>query len=83
MAGYNIRFGKDNSQKLMPVLRYEHFEPGDMAPVVYGSTDYYTVGINYWPVKSLNFKFDYSLIQQTLDTQTNSHRIAALVSYKF
>ena len=83
VAGYNIRFGKDNGQKLMPVLRYEHFEPGDMAPVVYGSTDYYTVGINYWPVKSLNFKLDYSLIQETLDTKTNAHRVVGILSYKF
>ena len=83
VAGYNFRFGKENIQKLMPVLRYEHFEPGDMNPVVFGSTDYYTAGINYWPVKSLNFKLDYSFIQQTLDTKTNSHRIVGILSYKF
>ncbi len=83
VAGYNFRFGKENIQKLMPVLRYEHFEPGDMDPVVFGSTDYYTAGINYWPVKSLNFKLDYSFIQQTLDTKTNSHRIVGILSYKF
>lgn len=83
VAGYNFRFGKENIQKLMPVLRYEHFEPGDMDPVVFGSTDYYTAGINYWPVKSLNFKLDYSFIQQTLDAKTNSHRIVGILSYKF
>ena len=83
VAGYNIRFGKDNSQKLMPVLRYEHFKPGDMTTGVFGSTDYYTAGINYWPVKSLNFKLDYSFIQETLGTQTNSHRIVGILSYKF
>ena len=83
VAGYNIRLGKDKSQKLMPVLRYEHFEPGDINGVVNGGTTYYTVGINYWPVKSLNFKLDYSLVQHTLGTQTNSHRIVGILSYKF
>jgi len=83
VAGYNFKLGKDKSQKFMPVLRYEHFEPGDMAPVVYGSTNWYTAGINYWPIKSLNFKLDYSLIQKVVGDRTNSHRIVALVSYKF
>ena len=83
VAGYNIALGKDKSQKLMPVLRYEHFEPGDKMPDVFGSTNYYTAGINYWPIKSLNFKLDYSLIQQTIGEKTNSHRVVALLSYKF
>ena len=77
VAGYNIRFGKDNSQKLMPVLRYEHFT----RDIVDGGTNYYTVGINYWPVKSLNFKLDYSLIQP--DGGNNSHRVVGILSYKF
>ena len=83
VAGYNFRFGKDNSQKLMPVLRYEYFEPGDTKDNVLGSTAYYTVGINYWPVKSFNFKLDYSFVQHTLGTQTNSHRIVGILSFKF
>lgn len=83
VAGYNFRLGKDKSQKLMPVLRYEQFEPGDMAPLVFGSTNIYTVGINYWPVKSLNFKLDYSLIQKVVGEKANSHRVVGILSYKF
>ena len=83
VAGYNFRLGKDKSQKLMPVLRYEYFKPGDINNTVNGATAYYTVGLNYWPVKSLNCKLDYSLVQHTLGTQTNSHRVVAIISYKF
>lgn len=75
VAGYYFHFGKDNSQKLMPVLRYEQFKNDGFA------TDYYTVGINYWPVKSVNFKLDYSLIRP--QTGINSNRIVAILSYKF
>ena len=77
VAGYNFRFGKDNSQKLMPVLRYEHFT----RDIVDGGTDWYTVGINYWPVKSLNFKLDYSLVKP--EAGNNSHRVVGILSYKF
>ena len=83
VAGYNFKFGKDDSQKLMPVFRYEHFEPGDFNNAINESTNYYTIGIDYWPVKSLNFKLDYSLVQAIKDTQTNSHRIVGILSYKF
>ena len=79
VAGYNFRFGKDNSQKLMPVLRYEHFAK-DVA-VVNGGTNWYTVGVNYWPLKSVNFKLDYSLVQK--EAGGNSHRIVGILSYKF
>ena len=83
VAGYTFRFGKDDIQKLMPVLRYEHFEPGDMTTGMFGHTDYYTAGINYWPVKSLNFKLDYSLVQNVADERVNSHRVVGILSYKF
>ena len=77
VVGYNFRFGKDNSQKLMPVLRYEQFmNDGD-------ATNYYTVGINYWPVKSLNFKLDYSFIDPSDNNNPNSHRVVGILSYKF
>ena len=79
VAGYNFRFGKDNKQKLMPVLRYEHFTRD--IDVENGGTNYYTVGINYWPVKSLNFKLDYSMVQP--EAGNNSHRIVGILSYKF
>ena len=75
VAGYTFRFGKENIQKLMPVIRYEKFT-NDGYP-----TNYYTVGINYWPVKSLNFKLDYSLVQP--EAGNNSHRIVGILSYKF
>ena len=77
IAGYNFKIGKNGSQKLMPVARYEHFAEMDGM----GSTDWYTIGINYWPVKSLNFKFDYSLIMNGDDI--NSHRVVGILSYKF
>ena len=83
VAGYNFKLGKEGKQTLMPVLRYEHFEPGDKMPEVLGSTNYYTVGINYWPLKSLNFKLDYSLVQQIIGEKTNSHRVVGILSYKF
>ncbi len=79
VAGYNIRFGKNDSQKMMPVFRFEHFAK-DIA-VVGGATDYYTIGLNYWPVKSLNLKLDFSLIQPK--TGSNSHRVVGMLSYKF
>ena len=79
VAGYNIRFGKDDSQTLMPVLRYEHVAKDIDANN--GGTNYYTVGVNYWPLKSVNFKLDYSLIQK--ESGTNSHRVVGILSYKF
>ena len=78
-AGYYFALGKDKSQKLMPVLRYEHFT-ADQA-VANGGTNWYTAGINYWPMKSVNFKLDYSLVQK--ESGTNSHRVVGILSYKF
>ena len=79
VAGYNFALGRDKSQKLMPVLRYEHFT-ADQA-ITKGGTNWYTAGINYWPIKSLNFKLDYSLIQK--ESGSNSHRVVGILSYKF
>ena len=78
-AGYYFNLGKDKSQKLMPVLRYEHFTA--YQAVVDGGTNWYTAGINYWPLKSVNCKLDYSLVQK--ESGTNSHRVVGMVSYKF
>ena len=83
VAGYYFLLGKDKSQKLMPVVRYDHFEPGNVTPTVNPTNDCYTIGLNYWPIKSLNLKLDYSLIQEKLGTTVNSHRIVGMVSYKF
>ena len=83
LAGYNFKIGKEKTQTLMPVLRYEHFA-NDFA-ITKNGTNWYTVGINYWPWKSVNCKLDYSLIQNINDlgNKTNSHRVVAMVSYKF
>ncbi|MBR5082747.1 MAG: porin [Bacteroidales bacterium] len=75
-AGYYFQAGE---QKIMPVLRYEHFTKD--ASIEKGGTNWYTAGINYWPLKSVNCKLDYSLIQK--ESGTNSHRVVAMVSYKF
>jgi hypothetical protein len=75
-AGYYFQAGE---QKIMPVLRYEHFTANDA--VTNGGTNWYTAGINYWPLKSVNFKLDYSLVQK--ESGTNSHRIVSILSYKF
>ena len=83
LAGYTFHFGKDFSQKITPVVRFEHFSPGDVHHEVYETTNYYTVGFDYWPVKSLNFKLDYSLVQEYLGESFNSHRIVGILSYKF
>lgn len=79
VAGYNFAIGKDKSQRLMPVLRYEHFDQVNSA--LLENTNWYTVGINYWPLKSVNCKLDYSLVQK--EAGGNSHRVVAMVSYKF
>ncbi len=80
-AGYYFALGKDKSQKLMPVLRYEHFNANTAMVNGGGGTDWYTAGINYWPLKSVNFKLDYSLVQ--MKTGSNSHRVVGILSYKF
>ena len=76
VIGYNFQAGE---QKIMPVLRYEHFTKD--ASIAKGGTNWYTVGINYWPLKSVNFKLDYSLVQK--EVGENSHRVVAILSYKF
>ncbi len=102
VAGYNFQFGKEGKeQKLMPVLRYEHFEQQTgvlgvhtadhvvyILPNFSAPTSYYTVGINYWPINSVNFKLDYSLVDgyKNVDGYYNksySHRVVAILSYKF
>ena len=76
VVGYNFQAGE---QKIMPVLRYEHFTKD--TSIVDGGTNWYTVGINYWPLKSVNFKLDYSLVQK--ESGSNTHRVVGILSYKF
>ena len=85
VAGYTFRIGKDKSQTLMPVIRFDNFDELNLPAVnsnTLNGTNWYTIGINYWPIKSLNFKFDYSLIVDGTD-DINSHRIVGILSYKF
>jgi len=85
-AGYYFKFGKEGKEhKLMPVLRYEHFEPGDkdLPNGILGLTNYYTAGLNYWPIKSVNLKVDYSLVEKVIGDKTHSHRLVGMVCYKF
>jgi hypothetical protein len=85
-AGYNFHFGKEKSQQLMPVFRYEHFLPN--TDVEKGGTTYYTGGLSYWPIKNVNVKLDYQLIEnyKLVNTQfekAHVHRVVAAVNYKF
>ena len=83
VVGYNFRFGKEGrpQQQLMPVFRYEYFVNDEIDGVATGVTSYYTAGINYWPMPSVNFKLDYSLLQP--ENGDLSHRIVGILSYKF
>ena len=85
-AGYYFKFGKEGKEhKLMPVLRYEHFEPGDkdLPNGILGLTNYYTAGLNYWPIKSVNLKVDYSLVEKVIGEKAYTHRLVGMVCYKF
>lgn len=79
VAGYNFKLGKEKSQVLMPVLRYDRFN-GD-TDIDKGAKDTYSVGISYWPWKFLNMKLDYSYIKP--EAGKESHRIVAMINYKF
>lgn len=79
VAGYWFHFGSEaHPQKIMPVVRVEQLTKDTDAN---NEVTYYTVGINYWPWKSVNFKLDYSYIQH--ENSDDAHRIAAILSYKF
>ena len=82
-AGYYFKFGKEKGQKLMPVLRYEHFEPGNRLDEVLGLTNYYTAGLNYWPIKNVNLKVNYSLVEKVIGDKAYTHRLVGMVAYKF
>ena len=79
VVGYNFLLGKENSQTLMPVLRFDRFNAD--TDIEKGGKNLFTAGINYWPVKCLNFKLDYTYIKP--ETGDESHRIVAILSYKF
>lgn len=79
VAGYWFHFGSEaHPQKIMPVVRVEQLTKDTDAN---NDVTYYTVGINYWPWKSVNFKLDYSYVQH--ENSDDAHRFAAILSYKF
>ena len=79
VAGYWFHFGSEaHPQKIMPVVRIEQLAKDTD---VNNDVTYYTVGINYWPWKSVNFKLDYSYVQH--ENSDDAHRFAAILSYKF
>ena len=79
VAGYNFFLGKEKTQSLMPVVRYDYFE-GTSYNNNKG-TSYITAGLSYWPIKYVNCKLDYSYIQY--DGGGNDHRIVAMLNFKF
>ncbi len=87
VAGYNFKLGKEKSQQLMPVLRYEHFTK-DVSLAKSGTT-FYTVGLSYWPIKYVNVKLNYQLIKTHNligdDTYQKAftNRVVAAVNFKF
>ena len=87
LAGYNFKLGKEKSQQLMPVLRYEHFTK-DVSLAKSGTT-FYTVGLSYWPIKYVNVKLNYQLIKTHNligdDTYQKAftNRVVAAVNFKF
>ena len=87
MAGYNFKLGKEKSQQLMPVLRYEHFTR-DVSLAKSGTT-FYTAGVSYWPIKYVNIKLNYQLIQthnligEATYKKAFANRVVAAVNFKF
>ena len=77
VAGY--WFNITETQRLMPVVRYERFN-GDET-VEKGAVTYLTAGVTYLPVKQVNFKVNYQLAQP--ETGDNAHTIVAILNYKF
>ena len=76
-AGYWFNICK--TQKLMPVVRYERLEKDDK--IEKGAVSYITAGVYYLPVKQVNFKLNYQLIQPEEGDQ--SHAIIAILNFKF
>lgn len=79
VAGYNFFLGKNKTQSLMPVIRYDYVE--GLSYNNKNGTSYITVGLNYWPIKYVNCKLDYSYIQH--DKGGENHRIVAMLNFKF
>ena len=86
VAGYRFRFGKEGKQQsLMPLLRYESFSPN--VEIESSNCSYYTIGLDYWPMKNVNLKLNYSLIQNLDEVDVSRivslNRVSALLSFRF
>ena len=87
VAGYNFKLGKNKSQQLMPVFRYEHFTKD--VSIEKSGTTFYTVGLSYWPIKYVNLKVNYQLIENYQKTAVDTYdkvfanRVVAAVNFKF
>lgn len=88
--GYWFTFKKDNwlcEQRLMPTIRFDHFTK-DMDNKL-SPTNYYTIGLNYWPFKYVNIKLNYSLVQKKEYNATNipsnvfTHNVAAILNLRY
>ena len=77
--GYWFKLGKEGKQKLMPVVRYERLDKDDA--IDKGAVSYYTAGIYYLPIKYVNLKLNYQLVQP--ETGDNAHLIVAMLNIKF
>lgn len=86
VAGYKFRFGDEKKQQtLMPLLRYEYLS-NDVGSSFF-ATSYYTIGLDYWPMKNVNVKLDYSLIQNLDEVDVSRivslNCVSALLSFRF
>lgn len=78
-AGYWFKLGKEGSQKLMPVVRYERLDKDET--INKGAVSYYTAGIYYLPIKYVNLKLNYQLVQP--EKGDNAHAIVAMLNLRF
>ena len=77
VAGYWFNICK--TQKIMPVIRYERLDVDES--VEKGAISYYTAGIYYMPIKYVNFKLNYQLMEPEKGDQ--KHTIVAILNFKF
>ncbi len=86
VAGYwfNLNWGKKDpfsvQQKIRPVVRYDYYKK-DIAEENSAST-YYTIGLDWWPEKHLNFRVNYTL-RDVAKYDKLGHGFNAMLSVKF
>ena len=79
VAGYWFKLGKEGTQKIMPVVRYERLEKDEN--ISDGAVNYLTAGVYYLPVKQVNLKLNYQYIDP--EKGDVSHAIVAMLNFKF